>query len=584
MKHEGAPAKHIKALADSAQDEVVAKHAAQADAGREDAAGRHASHADEADQPQSWLLWCTLLKYAIAAVVAIVSAHSSGSFVQLVAFIAELLMIVAISEVLVRKSRVAGTVVGGLLLLLFLVQVMVLYFGGTFISTIMVTNLEFLSDIQGKAGEYVGAGVVAGFVSFFPTCSIPWTRHLPNRAFLGAAAACLALSCVCGLSHSPGYAYIDLALRMKTIAERAYKLRYAKGDPSRFYQEHVVQGVSRPQSLPESPNVVVIMVEGLSQNIIEDERGIMPNVWEYEQQSLSFANYFNHTAATLRGIVGQLYSGYQNEDFDTNGLVSLQSVLSSQGYSTAFINTEPTNRLFARYLGGLGFDEVVDGRAYADEAPSGPDASLSDKAAYQALLAKMREMDSGQKPFLITMYTFGTHATFDSPDMTYGDGTNPELNKFYNADHWFGQFMEEFNNSPMLDDTIIVFTTDHATYKDKSYRESFPDYERRRPFLDRIPLFVYYKGIEHRWVDAAGQNSLDMTPTVLDLLDVDCPNYFLGQSLFAAEDQSAFDVYYVDTQDRTSSNHGDIEIVLGKELRWLDNELLEYFMAARTGV
>lgn len=584
MEHEGIPSKHTNEQADVVRDYSVAMLAAQTDAGKEDEAGGHAVQPDDDAQSRPWLLWCTLCKYAIAAMVAIVSAYSSGSFAQLVAFIAELLMIVAISEMLVRKSRVVGTVVGGLLLLLFLVQALVLYFGSTFISAIMVTNLEFLSDIQGKAGEYVVAGMVAGFVSFFPICSIPWTRRLTTRAFLGIVAACLALSFTCGLSHSPGYAYIDLALQMKVIAERSERLRNTKGSASRFYHEHVAQGISRPQSLPKNPNVVVIMVEGLSQNIIEDERRIMPNVWKYERRSLSFTNYYNHTAATLRGISSQLYSGYQNEDFDTNGLVSLQSVLSDLGYATAFINTEPANRPFARYLKALKFDEVVDGRDYVNGKVSGPDASLSDKQAYQALLAKMSEMHSGEKPFLITMYTFGTHATFDSPDLTYGDGTNPELNKFYNADHWFGQFMDEFKDSPMLEDTIIVFTTDHATYADRSYLDSFRNYERRKMFLDRIPLFFYYKGVKHRWVEAAGQNSLDLVPTVLDLIDVDYPNFFLGQSLFVDEDESKFDVYYAELHDRNSSNHGKVDTVTGKELEWLENELFEYYTAARTGV
>ena len=29
-----------------------------------------------------------------------------------------------------------------------------------------------------------------------------------------------------------------------------------------------------------------------------------------------------------------------------------------------------------------------------------------------------------------------------------------------------------------------------------------------------------------------GRNSLDLTPTILDFLDMDSPNYFLGSSLF----------------------------------------------------
>ena len=535
------------------------------------------------DGQRSWLVWCTLAKYVLVLCVSVVSAQASGDPRQFVSFVAELFVIATLSEVLVRRNRVAGTIVNGLLMLLFLVQVLVLYFGGTFISSIMVTNLEFLGDIQGNATEYITAAVVAVIVSFLPICPLPWAQRIPNRAVAALSVAGVALSCLSGASYSPSYAYVDLGIRMWQIQDRSTRLQSTEGDPSLFYHKHIAQGIDRPDNLPEHPNIVLIMVEGLSQNIVEDERGIMPNVWEYEQKSISFANYYNHTAATLRGIIGQLYSGYQNENLGRNNLVSMQALLSDEGYQTAFLNTEPRNRVFTKYLRRLGFDELVDGRDYTEGVASGPDKTLTDKDAYKALFAKMQEMDAGDDPFFITMYTFGTHVSFDSPDETFGDGSNPELNKFYSADHWFGEFMDDFNASELVDDTIVIFTTDHATYRDKRYKETFPDYRRFRPFLDRIPLFFYYEGVDAHWVEAYAQNSLDLAPTVLDLIDVDGPNYFLGQSLFLDADESVFDNYYVDTQDRTTTKDGVILFVEGDELEWFESELMAYYAAATSG-
>ena len=54
-------------------------------------------------------------------------------------------------------------------------------------------------------------------------------------------------------------------------------------------------------------NIILIFAEGTSFDIISKD--ITPNTYEVMNKSLYFINYFNHTAATFRGIRGQLISG-----------------------------------------------------------------------------------------------------------------------------------------------------------------------------------------------------------------------------------------------------------------------------------
>ena len=112
---------------------------------------------------------------------------------------------------------------------------------------------------------------------------------------------------------------------------------------SMFYKDTIGNYVSSPLQ-KKNPDVVLIFTEGLSQNIIDDERNIMPNVRMYEDKSLNFTNYYNHTAATYRGLIGQLYSGHQYNNNDENTLISLQKIMHDNGYQTTLINTEPNNQ------------------------------------------------------------------------------------------------------------------------------------------------------------------------------------------------------------------------------------------------
>lgn len=134
------------------------------------------------------------------------------------------------------------------------------------------------------------------------------------------------------------------------------------------------------------------------------------------------------------------------------------------------------------------------------------------------------------------IYTFGTHVSLNSPDAQYGDGTDPVLNKFYNFDQQFGLFLRRFQESAWLDNTVLILTTDHATYADNDFRHAFPTYSRPCIEVDSIPLYIYHKDIQTERLDAHGRNTLDFAPTILDYLDISAPNFFLGTSLFSANE------------------------------------------------
>ncbi len=104
----------------------------------------------------------------------------------------------------------------------------------------------------------------------------------------------------------------------------------------------------------------------------------MPNVAELEKKSLFFENYYNHTFPTYRGLSGQLFSGYQLQNYDENTLVSVQEAFRKKGYHTSIVNTEPLNLNFASFLESLGFDDVV---TNVGIEPEGTSDTLSDRHA-----------------------------------------------------------------------------------------------------------------------------------------------------------------------------------------------------------
>lgn len=513
-----------------------------------------------------------ILKYSFSLIIIIISFFKFGNRGNLVIQTLELGIIILISDCLFKKKIVAYLINSFLLLLLNL-QLIVTLFSSSYISYMMISSLHNYKALAGHSYLYIASIVLVILVSWFPICEL--NRSFSQRAIICLLIMELVLTMYKGNAYSPLYGCIRICSDYKEVNDNKKRMRELNADIEEFYNSDVPDMRAKNDSLPDNPNIVLIFTEGLSQNIVEDEREIMPNVAKYESLGMSFDNYYNHTFATYRGLIGQLYSGYCFEDFSENHLVSLQSILHDNGYYTEFINTEPNNYEFMCYLQKFEFDTLLSDTKVVS---NGLNDSISDKDAYDLLWDQMEELDSNNNPYLLSIYTFGTHASFDSPDEMFLDGNDPLLNKFYNLDCQFGQFMEKFEESEYSDDTIIIFTADHSTYSDSDFANSFPEYNRDFSELDRIPLVIYYKGIEPEKIDADGKNSLTLTPTILDLLDISGENYFLGNSVFANKWQkSDYDTIFIEGNNYYNTSGGVVSPLTENESQLLSDRLLRYY-------
>ncbi|MGN0376951.1 MAG: sulfatase-like hydrolase/transferase [Suilimivivens sp.] len=527
---------------------------------------------------------CLALKYLFAMLFPIltVTVHKM-TWRYVVIALAEVFLIALLTDLLCHMKRWIGYIFNVSALLLMNIQFAVLYWGSTFVSAVMLANLDSVNALSGKIFSYGLSVALILLFTFLPVFPIKGSKKMMGTLWITAGVLYAGIIFTGIIEYSP-YRAVYMLCQQQMARSRAVSSAVSDvagtmaGDTqssheeNEFYADTVADYFQKPEGISEKPNVILIFAEGMSQNIIEDPRNIMPNVSALQDASISFANYYNHTFATYMGLSGQLYSGYQLENYDVNYLVSIQDIFKSVGYHTSFINTEPKNKEFSDYLANFGFDELLSDESRID----GMADALSDKAAYEMLFETALEQNEDGEPFFLAMYSFGTHATLDGVFEEFEDGSNALLNRFYDLDVQIGTFMERFNESKLSENTIIVFTSDHATYQDADYVTAFPEYERDNPSLDRIPLLIYYKGITPESYDVNGRNSLDMAPTVLDFLDISAPNYFLGDSLFALDSESSYDVYYESVGTYYCTAGGEINILSAEQLQEFQKQLAKY--------
>lgn len=305
-------------------------------------------------------------------------------------------------------------------------------------------------------------------------------------------------------------------------------------------------------------NIVVVFAEGFSAQWIDEfnqYKDLTPNINRFLAQSVYFDNYYNHTAATFRGLRGQLTSSYQYrggytskkdglgqvgvENINstlTESIVSVPQILRDNNFHSYFLVAHPNNHSLTQMLKTLGFDNVFG----ADDFPvqrTGID--LTDQQIFRAL-GNLVNSDKLQQPYFIGTYNVGTHYGQNSPDVKYGDGKNKLLNTIHNFDDAFGRF---WNSVKSRKDLVVIFTADHAAYPSSLYNRTFSTH--RRFFVDRIPFAVWGHEIKPKMIDSHGRNSLDFAPTLMQAMGIRKSfNYFLGCSLFSEKCEREFEYIY----------------------------------------
>lgn len=463
-----------------------------------------------------------------------------------------------------RKGFLFIKIVSVLFALCILLQLQFVQKSGSFITVLSIWNRDSADFIKISAFSYIPFVIFIILFCFSHQSLIRINKRVAlsgsiglTLLFAGVAYANVHQKSSFSQWRSP---LISAATTVHNYFEMNRKLDAMKENSSEreeIYNEFKHYSIYQPggdtaaliSTVPNKPNVVVFFVEGMSANIIDYYGGkykdLTPNINNLANSSLVFKNYYNHTAATFRGLRGQLSSTYQyigGTDASAKGLdqvsseqvvlhtlnklTTLPDILRDEGYSTYFISPHYRDANLNTMLASLGFDRVYT-RTDDKDFKASVTEPLSDKALIDFLI---KNTETKKSPFFIGLYNFGTHLTIDSPDVKYKDGRSITLNRFHNLDAQIGRYIEYLKKSGMIKNTIFILTSDHASFPAPEFTSVIDT--PKNYFIDKVPLIIYWEGVQHQVIDAQGKNSVNFAPTLLNVLKISkVKNYFMGCSL-----------------------------------------------------
>lgn len=302
---------------------------------------------------------------------------------------------------------------------------------------------------------------------------------------------------------------------------------------------------------PPGTNIIIITVESLSRSLLREDvhgvRGLTPNFDDFRAHSVSFSNLFSSEFPTIKGMIATFGSFM----FDHRGLtifsdvdnplksryLFLSDILKERyGYETIHAQSDLAT------FGNVG-NILLKHRYDEFHGAESPDIlaqirnpitkpwGIFDEDLYRFVVSRLKARDP-RRPLLMTIAPTDTHFPFTNLAPHPDTGGNALLNSVHGTDRAFGIFWEYFKSSPYRDNTVVWLTGDHAMVT-RALRAV--DANMRLSEFDYIATMMYAPGNEGwrgRRVDTIC-TQIDAAPTLLDMMDVDLENPFLGLSIFS---------------------------------------------------
>ncbi|MDQ7984484.1 LTA synthase family protein [Pseudomonas sp. G34] len=230
-------------------------------------------------------------------------------------------------------------------------------------------------------------------------------------------------------------------------------------------------------------NVLIITLEGIPGAYIDASRkaigsgyqaDLMPRLSAWAERGMLTSDYVLHAHQTIRGLYAMLCGDYDKLASGTpKGLELLGNAeraaqclpaqLRDNGFSTHFLQGAGL-RFMAKdqIMPRMGFDKTL-GRDWFRNTPYLDFAwGMDDRSYFEGALSYVDGLRKQKTPWMLTLLTVGTHQPYSAPaDYLERHGSAKQAAIAY-LDDAIGDFLDGLQQRGVLDDTLVVVTSDES--------------------------------------------------------------------------------------------------------------------------
>jgi len=326
---------------------------------------------------------------------------------------------------------------------------------------------------------------------------------------------------------------VDGAVVMPNLADlRNFIRRTAAGSGgSRVAGEWVP--ASGANLLPENPIVILITIDSIRADVVSNKvhRKGFPNFVQLQKESVDFALARTSSSGTRYSLSG-LFAGRYWSQLPWTNPESYRPVIKSDPsprFTDILHDAEVQTVTFvSEYRSLINANGIV--RSFEEETILKPEKrGKFDFVTSVELLdhAIPRLLEQGERPMFMYMHWMDPHAPYDVGGKK-GSNKRRYINEIVFVDKQLGRLRKSLEKAGLWDRTVLIISADHG----EGLGEHNCKYHNRNLYeeLIRVPLVFRIPGVVPRKVEAP-VSQLDVGPTILDLMGLDTPPEFIGESL-----------------------------------------------------
>jgi len=297
----------------------------------------------------------------------------------------------------------------------------------------------------------------------------------------------------------------------------------------------------------EHPNVVVILMESMSANLLGtfgNKQPLTPTLDSLYRHSLAFTHFYSAGIHTNHGMTATLYSFpalmFRNlmKGTVTPRRKGIATVLKQYGYENMFFMThEAQYDNMKAFFSTNGYDDIYSQENYPKSEVVNS-FGVSDHFEMGYALNTINQKAKTGKPFMATILTVSNHPPYVIPDFFKPKTQDKETQIVEYADWAIGDFLKKASREPWYKNTIFVIQADHGKLVGKSEGELPQSY-------NHIPLIIFGPGVPQMQYAGLGMQ-VDVMPTLFGLMHLNYEYEGFGVNLLKEQRPMVF--YSADNQ------------------------------------
>lgn len=291
----------------------------------------------------------------------------------------------------------------------------------------------------------------------------------------------------------------------------------------------------------KAQNVLIIAMEGIPGMYypeIAQAIGMVAQETEMHALANSTANamlvpdFAVHSHQTIRGLYSMLCGDFSKLSWSTPKAFELQSSperaqdclpaqMAMHGWDTHYLQGANLGFMSKdRVMPMIGFQHVHGHEWFSEANPYPFEWGAVDAVFFQGARTYIAHLQEQQQPWMLTLLTVGTHQPYAVPDDVADNYPSRKIASVALLDQAVGEFIENLRHDKVLDNTLVIITSDESHGSDLAN------------WISSWGLAVILAPEQLPRIKKGGFGLVDITASVLDYLGIKPPLTLIGRSFF----------------------------------------------------